>query len=91
MVRFLANVMFKKIWARLILFKQRMMKQEEHSRAQKEEHQDRKMKEMAMSATEQIQRQIDKSLDLNWKFYLPKRSEHMLSKPNQTKKASITN
>ena len=38
MVRSLANVIFKKIRDRLILLKQRIMKQEENSRTQKEEH-----------------------------------------------------
>ena len=49
MMHSLANVIFKKIWASLILLKQRMMKQEENSRTQKEEHQERKLNEMAVS------------------------------------------
>ena len=50
-----------------------MMKQEENSRAQKEEHQDKKMNEMAMSATEQIQRQVDKSLEPKLEVLLAKK------------------
>ena len=36
---------------------------EENSRKQKEDNQDRKMAEMGLSATEQIQKQVDKSLE----------------------------
>ena len=39
------------------------MKTEENSRLQKEGHQDRKMTELVVSATEQIQKQVDKSLE----------------------------
>ena len=62
MVRSLANVMFKQIWARLVLLRQRLMKTEENSRLQKESHQVRKMTDFAPSAMEQIQKQVDKSL-----------------------------
>ena len=63
MVRSLANVILKKIWARLVLLSQRMKKQEENSRLQKEGHQERKMTELAVSATEQIQKQVNKSIE----------------------------
>ena len=61
MVRSLFNVIFKRIWAKLILLRQRVLKMEENSRKQKEDNQDRKMAEMGLSATEQIQKQVDKS------------------------------
>ena len=77
-----------KIWARLILLQQRMMKQKENARAQKEAHQERKMNKMVMSATEQIQQQGDKSLEPKLEVVLAKRLKHMLLKPNQTKKIS---
>ena len=41
MVRSLANVLFKKIWARLVLLRQRLLKTEEHTMMQKESSQDR--------------------------------------------------
>ena len=62
MTRSLANVIFMRIWARLVLLRQRGLKTEEKSRKQKEENQDRKMADMGLSATEQIQKQVDKSL-----------------------------
>ena len=63
MIRSLANVIFKKIWAKLIVLKQRQTKQEENTRLQKEEYQERKLNDMTLSATEQIQLQVDKSLE----------------------------
>ena len=42
MVRSLANVIFKKIWARLVLLRQRMLKQEKNSCQEKEDHQEMK-------------------------------------------------
>ena len=56
MVRSLANVLFKKIWLRLIVLRQRMFKIEENAMMQKEISQDRKLSELAMSAAEQIKK-----------------------------------
>ena len=53
MTRSLANVIFKRIWAKLVLLRQRALKMEENSRKQKEDNQDRKIAEMGLSATEQ--------------------------------------
>ena len=86
MVRSLANVIFKKIWARLVLLKQRMQKQEENSRMQKEEHQARKMTDLAVSATEQIQRQVDKSLEPKLEVLLAKKVKTYALKTKPSKK-----
>ena len=63
MVRSLANVIFKRIRARLVLLRQRLLKTEENTRLQKESTQDRKMLELAVSSTEQIQKQVNRSLE----------------------------
>ena len=63
MTRSLANIIFKKIWAKLVLLRQRAMNMEEISCKQKEENQEKKMVDMGLSATEQIQKQVDKSLE----------------------------
>ena len=63
MVRSLASVILKKIWAKLIVLKQRQTKQEENTRLQKEDYQDRKLSDMTLLATKQIQLQVDKSLE----------------------------
>jgi hypothetical protein len=63
MVRSLASVILKKIWAKLIVLKQRQTKQEENTRLQKEDYQDRKLSAMTLLATKQIQLQVDKSLE----------------------------
>ena len=62
-IRSLASVIFNKIWAKLMVLKERQTKQEENTRLQKEEYQERKLSEMVLSATEQIQLQVDKSLE----------------------------
>ena len=54
LTRSLGNVIFKRIWAKLVLLRKRALKMEENSRKQKEDNQDRKMAEMGLSATEQI-------------------------------------
>ena len=54
MVRSLANVIFKKIWLRLVVLRQRLLKTEENAMKQKEDLQDRKMSELAMSAADQM-------------------------------------
>ena len=63
MVRSLANVIFKKIWARLVLLRQRYLKTEENTMLQKELSQARKMSELAVSASEQIHRKVEKILE----------------------------
>ena len=63
MIRSLANVIFKKVWAKLMVLKERQFKQEENTKLQKEMNQERKLSEMTLSATEQIQLQVDKSLE----------------------------
>ena len=63
MVRSLANVIFKKIWARLVLLRQRYLKTEENTMLQKELSQARKMSELAVSASEQIHQKVEKILE----------------------------
>jgi len=86
MVRSLANVIFKKIWARLVLLRQRHLKTEENTRMQKESTQDRKMSELAMSATEQIQKQVDKSLEPKLDLLLSKKVKVIALKTKPNKK-----
>ena len=63
MVRSLANVIFKKIWARLVLLRQRHLKMEENTKMQKELSQIKKMSDLAVSATEQIHQKVEKILE----------------------------
>ena len=62
MVRSLANVIFKKIWARLVVLRQRLLKTEQNAMMQKENSQERKLSELAMSAAEQINQRVEKIL-----------------------------
>ena len=65
MVQSLANVLFKKIWARLVLLRQKLLKTEENTQMQKESSQDRKLSELAVSATEQRHKQsLEPQLDV---------------------------
>ena len=41
MVQSLANVILKKVWAKLIILRQKLLKEEENDRKQKERHQQR--------------------------------------------------
>ena len=72
MVRSLANVVLKKVWARLVLLRQKLMKAAENTRMQKKSHQERTMADLAISATEQIQKHVDKVFNLNWTCYFQK-------------------
>ena len=63
MIRSLANVIFKKVWAKLMVLKERQFKQDDNTKFQKEMNQERKLSDMTLSATEQIQHQVDKSLE----------------------------
>jgi len=85
MVRSLANVIFKKTWAKLVVLKEQKSKQEENTRLQKEEYHERKLGEMAMSATEQIQLQVDKSLEPKLEVLLAKkvRTSALKTKPSK--------
>ena len=71
---------------RLVLLRQRMLKQEENSRLQKEDHQERKMTELAVSATEQIQRQVDKSLEPKLEMLLARKVKTNALKAKPIKK-----
>ena len=73
MVRSLASVILKKVWAKLVVLKERKEKQEENTKLQKEEYQERKLSEMAMSAAEQIQLQVDRSLEPKLEVLLAKK------------------
>ena len=61
------------------------MKMEENSRKQKEENQDRKMADMGLSATEQIQKQVDKSLEPKLEKLLAKKVKTTALKIKPTK------
>ena len=78
MIRSLANVIFKKIWLRLVVLRQRMLKTVEHAMRQKEISQDRKLSELAVSAAEQMNKEWKNPLNQNWMFYYLKRSRYML-------------
>ena len=73
MVRSLASVILKKVSAKLVVLKERKEKQEENTKLQKEEYQERKLSEMAMSASEQIQLQVDRSLEPKLEVLLAKK------------------
>ena len=55
MVRSLANVMLKKVWARLLLLRHRALQEEENTKKQKESWQESLMADLALSAQEKFQ------------------------------------
>ena len=63
MVRSLANVKLKKVWARLLLLRQRVLQEEENTKKQKENRQESLMADLALSAKEQIANQVEKDLE----------------------------
>ena len=63
LVRSLANVILKKVWAKLILLRQKSIVEEENSKKQKEGHQESLLANLALSAREQIQTQVDEDLE----------------------------
>jgi len=63
-----------------------MHKQDENSRQQKEDHQEMKMMEMGLSAKEQIQKQVDKSLEPKLEILLAKKVKTNALKTKPTKK-----
>jgi hypothetical protein len=63
MVRSLANVIFKKIWLRLVVLRQRLQKTEQNAMKQKEASQERRLSVLAMSAAEQINLRVEKILE----------------------------
>ena len=88
MIRSLASVIFKKVWAKLMVLKERQFKQEENTKLQKEMNQERKLSEMALSATEQIQLQVDKSLEPKLEVLLARkvRTSALKIKPSKKEK-----
>ena len=86
MVRSLANVIFKKIWLRLIVLRQRMLKTEEHVRKQKEDLQEKKMSEIAMSAADQINQRVEKMLEPKIDLLLSKKVKVQALKTKPQKK-----
>ena len=91
MVRSLANVILKKIWLRLVVLRQRMLKTEEHVRKQKEDLQEKKMSEIAMSAADQINQRVEKILEPKIDLLLAKKVKVQALKPNHRKKSNTTN
>ena len=77
MVRSLANVFPKKVWAKLLVLRQKLLKEEENPRKQKESRQENLMADLAISAKEQIQNQVEKYLE-------PKLDELLARKSNPT-------
>ena len=65
LVRSLANVILKKVWAKLLLLRQRSIQKEENSKKQKEGHQESLLANLALSACEQIQKQVEEDLEPN--------------------------
>ena len=63
MVRSLANVILKRVWAKLLLLRQRAIQEEENSKKQKESRQENLLANLALSAREQIQNQVEKDLE----------------------------
>ena len=88
MVRSLANVILKKVWAMhtLIILRQKLLKEEENSKKQKESRQDMLMAELALSAQDQIHNHMDKSLEPKPDKILAKKV-----KPNAMKSNSLKN
>ena len=74
LVRSLASVILNKIWAKLVVLKEQKEKQEENTKLQNEGYQERKLSEMAMSATVKIQLQVDRSLELKLEILLAKKT-----------------
>ena len=62
MVRSLAILILKKVWAKLLLLRQRSIQDEENSKKQKESRQENLLANLALSAREQIQNQVEKDL-----------------------------
>ena len=63
MVRSLANVIFKRIWVKLLLLREKALLEEANTKKQKEERQEKQMANLALSASEQIQQQVEKDLE----------------------------
>ena len=57
-VRSLANVVLKKVWAKMIILRHKLIK-DENSTKQKESCQERVMTNLALSASDQIHKQVD--------------------------------
>ena len=80
MVRSLANVIFKRIWARLLLLKGKALLEEANNKKQKEDRQEKQMANLALSAREQIQQQVEKDLEPNLDKLLAKAGQTSRSK-----------
>ena len=63
LVRSLANVILKKVWAKLLLLRDKSIKDEENTKKQKESRQESLLADLAISAREQIQRQVERDLE----------------------------
>ena len=74
MVRSLANVILKKVWARLLLLRQKLL-QEEDTKKQKESRQENLLADLDFSAKEQIQIQVGKDLEPRLDILLAQKSQ----------------
>ena len=63
MVRSLANVILRRIWVKLLLLRDKTLREEANTIRQKEERQEKQMARLAMSAREQIQQQVEKEME----------------------------
>jgi hypothetical protein len=63
MVRSLANVILRRIWVQLLLLREKTLREEANARRQKEKRQEKQMANLAMSAREQIQQQVEKEME----------------------------
>jgi hypothetical protein len=63
LIRSLANVILKKVWAKLLLLRDRSIKDEENAKKQKESCQESLLVDHAISACEQIQTQVERDLE----------------------------
>ena len=63
LVRSLANVILKKVWAKLLLLRDKSIKDKENTKKKKESRQESLLADLAISAREQIQRQVERDLE----------------------------
>ena len=70
LVRSLANVILKKVWAKLLLLRDRSIKDEENAKKQKESRQESLLANLALSAREQIQKQVEEDLEPTLDMFL---------------------
>ena len=92
LVRSIANVILKKVWAKLLLLRDRSIKDEENAKKQKESRQESLLADLAIFAREQIQRQVEQDLEPKLEMLLAQRVKpQAMRKEPVTKKNNILN